>query len=230
MYKEKTFLAIIPARSNSVGFENKNIRLFAGKPLMYYSIKQAIDSGIFDTVFVSTDDKNYAKIAKSCGATVPFLRPKELSLDTSLADEYVINSMEEFNKIGRNFDFFVILQPTSPLRSVKNIKEAADLLIDENLDSVISVCPADYPLEYYGEIPKDLNMHNFSSLSNRQKFKKTYRVNGALYFCNCKKFLKERTFYLVNSRAYIMDEASSIDIDTRLDFEFAEFIYLKNKK
>ncbi|MDR0404229.1 MAG: acylneuraminate cytidylyltransferase family protein [Oscillospiraceae bacterium] len=227
MYNNKTFLAIIPARSGSNGLKNKNIKLFAGKPLMYYSINQAINSNIFDAIFVSTNSQKYAQIAKNCGASVPFLRPEQLSVNTSLADEYIVNALENFIKIGGKFDYFAVLQPTSPLRTSEDIIQAADLLVNENLDSVVGVCQAEHPVQYYGRISEDLNMHNFSYLFNRQDFKNFYRINGAIYLCSCEEFLKKRTFYLKNSKAYIMDDKSSIDIDTQLDFEFAEFIYLK---
>ncbi|MDR3178727.1 MAG: acylneuraminate cytidylyltransferase family protein [Oscillospiraceae bacterium] len=227
MYKNKKILAIIPARSNSKGVKDKNIKLLRKKPLICYTISEAIKSKIFDFIFVSTNSKRYAEISQKCGAKVPFLRPEEISTDTSGADEYIINSIETLKTYEENFDYFVVLQPTSPFRTSDDIKNAVKLIINENLSSVISVCKGQHCLENYGKLSKSLSMYKFSTMFNRQDVAETYRINGAIYVSKCEIFLKEKTFYLKNSKAYIMDAERSVDIDTQFDFSFAEFL-LKN--
>ena len=117
-------IAIIPARSGSKGIKDKNIKLLNGKPLLAYSIEAAIKSKCFDTVFVSTDSIKYAEIAKQYGAEVPFLRSKKNSKDKSSAWDAVYETLLNYKNMGMNFDSFMYLQPTSPLRTEKNIKEA----------------------------------------------------------------------------------------------------------
>lgn len=121
-------IAIIPARSGSKGLLNKNIKLLDGKPLMAYSIDSAIKSGIFDTVFVSTDSDEYEKIATSYGAEVPFLRSEIQSSDTASSWDVVREVLEEYSKRGECFDEVMLLQPTSPLRNVEDILGAMSLM------------------------------------------------------------------------------------------------------
>ncbi|MDR0739000.1 MAG: acylneuraminate cytidylyltransferase family protein [Oscillospiraceae bacterium] len=229
MYKSNKLLAIIPAKSNSKGIKNKNIKLLNNKPLIFYSIDAAIKSKIFDTIFVSTDSKNYKKITENYGIKVPFLRPKNISRDTSKSEKYILHALNRFKVLGKTFNFFAVLQPTSPFRTAKDIKNAADIIIDEKLDSVVSVCKSEHPKEYFFELSQNLSLYKKSFEFNRQKCKKTYRLNGALYFANCESFLKKKSFYVKKSRAYIMPRKRSVDIDTTLDLEFAEFLFSKKK-
>jgi CMP-N-acetylneuraminic acid synthetase len=230
MYKGKKFLAIIPARSGSQGLKNKNIKPLCGKPLLAYSIDQAKKANIFDYIFVSTDSQEYAQISQKYGAMVPFLRPKQISQSNSLPDQYILHAIENLKQLGNSFDYFALLQPTSPLRTSNNITKAAQILLEQNLDSVVSVCEAEHPIEYYNKLPKDLNLHNFSNSGfNRQSSQKYYRINGAIYLSKCQSYLKTRDFYGKNSKAYIMNRFESIDIDDRMDFELAEFILKLNK-
>ena len=110
-------LAIIPARSGSKGLKDKNIKNLAGKPLLAYAINAAIDSGLYDTVHVSTDSEIYADIAEKNGADVPFLRNAETATDTSSTWDAVKYVLQEYEKQGKTFDVITVLQPTSPLRT-----------------------------------------------------------------------------------------------------------------
>ena len=135
-------IAIIPARSGSKGLPDKNIRMINGKPLMAYSIEAALNSGCFDTVFVSTDSEKYAAIAREYGASVPFLRDETLASDTASTWAVVRQVLQEFAERGELFDSFAILQPTSPLRTKENIQEAYRLLEEKQATSVVAVCEA----------------------------------------------------------------------------------------
>ena len=121
-------IAIITARSGSKGLPHKNIRMLNGRPLMAWSIKAALDSGMFDTVMVSTDSEEYAKIARDYGAEVPFLRSEENSGDRSNSWDVVAEVLEKYKELGREFDYLMLLQPTSPLRSGDDIKGAFEYL------------------------------------------------------------------------------------------------------
>lgn len=227
MYKGKTFLAIIPARSGSKGVKDKNIKLLCGKPLVQYTIEEAIKSNIFDEIFLSTDSSKYADIAIKCGASVPFLRPDEISQDKSNANEYIIHTINEYKKIRKDFDYFILLQPTSPLRTSDDIINATNILIDENMDSVISVCEAEHSPFAYNILPENNSLHNFilkSNNKNRQEAGRYYRINGAIYAMRCQKYIESNDFYNINSKAYIMKQENSVDIDTELDFKFSEFL------
>lgn len=136
----KRAIALIPARAGSKRVEHKNIYRLNGHPLIAYTISAAIDSGIFEKVFVSTESAEYAEISKYYGADVEFLRPKEFATDESPDIEWVEFSLREFSKRGQNFDYFSILRPTSPLRTSSTIQRAlAEFLSDELVDSLRAV-------------------------------------------------------------------------------------------
>ncbi len=230
MYKDKTLLAIIPARSGSKGVTDKNIKELCGAPLLSYSIKQAHESKVVDYIYLSTDSKKYAETGKRFGAQVPFLRPESISTDKSLADEFIIHAIDSIMLDGKSFDYFIVLQPTSPMRKAEDIEKAFKMAVDNALDSVVSVCAAEHPIQYYNTLNNDLSMNNFiPKVQNRQDYKKYYRVNGALYICTTKQYKENRSFYGENSKAYIMDSNSSIDIDTEFDFKLAELLINEHK-
>lgn len=136
----KQAIALIPARAGSKRVENKNIYRLNGHPLIAYTISAAIDSGIFEKIFVSTESAEYAEISKHYGADVEFLRPKEYATDESPDIEWVEFSLRELSKRGQNFDYFSILRPTSPLRTSSTIQRAfAEFLSDESVDSLRAV-------------------------------------------------------------------------------------------
>ncbi|MFM7763944.1 MAG: cytidylyltransferase domain-containing protein [Acidimicrobiaceae bacterium] len=136
----KQAIALIPARAGSKRIEHKNIYRLNGHPLIAYTISAAIDSGIFDKIFVSTESSEYAEISKHYGADVEFLRPKEYATDESPDIEWVEFSLRELSKRGQNFDYFSILRQTSPLRTSSTIQRAfGEFLSDESVDSLRAV-------------------------------------------------------------------------------------------
>ena len=138
--KKETIVALIPARSGSKRVPDKNIRPLGGHPLMAYSIAAAVQSDIFDAVFVSTDSDRYADIAKHYGAEVPFLRPAKIAGDTSPDIEWVEYTLTELRKNGKNYDCFGILRPTSPFRLPETISRAWDeFLAQDGVDSLRAV-------------------------------------------------------------------------------------------
>lgn len=225
-------LAIIPARSGSKGLKDKNILSLDNKPLIAHTILTALNTEEISKVIVSTECENIAKISKIFGAEVPFLRPKYLAEDNSKAiDNYIfsIPKYEEFYNIS--FRDFCVLQPTSPLRISEDISKAIDLFYSNKADSVISFTEADHPPYWAKKIDRYLNVKSYfdydSSKYNRQDLPKAYIPNGAIFVFNYNFLKNKETYYSENTFAYIMPKIRSIDIDTKLDFDFAEYI-LKN--
>lgn len=226
-------LAIIPARSGSKGLPNKNIKKIKDKPMIAYTIEAAIRSDICETIIVSTDSVEYANIAKSFGAEVPFLREENLSKDSSKISDTIIDILKKYEKSGKFFDYFILLQPTSPLRDEKEIVNAYNLLKEKNANSIIGVCEVEHSPLWMGNLDISLSMDKFIKDidKNRQELKKYYRINGAIYLSKVEYYKKYKNFYGKNSFAYIMDKEKSVDIDTILDFKFAEFLMdLKKNK
>lgn len=220
-------LGIITARSGSKGIKDKNIRMLAGKPLMAYTIENALKSRYIDEVMVSTDSDVYAEIAKTYGAKVPFMRSDRNSTDTAKSVDVVFEVLDGYEKIRKYFDNVVILQPTSPLRTYKNIDEAFQLFYERNADSVVSVCECEHSPLLCGTLPEDWNLFGFIKNENsirRQDLGKYYRLNGAIYLSKVKALRELNSFYGRKSYAYIMAQRESVDIDTELDFEFAKML------
>lgn len=224
-------IALIPARGDSKGLPNKNIKLLMGKPLIAYSIQAALNSLSIDEVYVSTDSPEIARIAKSYGAKVPFLRPKELASDEALAIDTYIYMISEWTKMGLKVDNFLILQPTSPLRTSINIDEAVKLFHDKKADSVLSYTKENHPISWHKKVNKDLSFSSIfeDKLENRQEVESTYYPNGAIYIFNTK-LIQQKKYYSDKSYAYIMDKKDSLDIDYIDDFEYAEFLLMKKIK
>lgn len=224
-------LAIIPARSGSKGLKDKNIKELNGKPMIAYTIEAAIKSSIFEDIIVSTDSKEYAEIALKYGADVPFLRSKELSSETASSKDVILDVINKMIAKGSKYDYFMLLQPTSPLRTSRNIKEAYKLLLEKKANAVVSVCEVDHHPFLSNKLDETLLLDGFlGEYDNirRQDLDKFYRINGAIYLSKTDYFLMFQNFYKNNSIAYIMEKIASIDIDNFIDFKLAEI--LLNKK
>lgn len=229
MYNGKTFLAIIPARGGSKRLPNKNILPLAGKPMLLWTVESAIQSKYLDEIILSTDSDDIIKVVENYKIKT-IKRPIELASDTAKTVDVVKHVIENIDK---KYDFIVLLQPTSPLRTSNHIDEAIEQLIKLNADAIISVTEVDHSPLWCNILPESLSMENFISEDIKHKrsqdLPKFYRLNGAIYICKTKKFIEENTFFLKkNVYAYIMDKKSSVDIDEELDFKLAEAM-LKEK-
>ena len=225
-------IAIIPARSGSKGLKDKNIKLINGKPLIAYAIETAVETGVFDTVHVSTDSEEYADIAKKYGADVPFLRSEGMSSDTASSWDAVKEVIENYKKIGREFENVVLLQPTSPLRDAEDICGAYNLFVERGAKAVVSVCEVDHSPLLSNTLSDSLSLNGFidnKASAPRQKLSKYYRLNGAIYMVNIDFLYEDSFLYREGSYAYVMDKRKSIDIDDAFDFELAEFLMSKCK-
>ena len=224
MLNGKTFLAIIPARGGSKRLPRKNILDLAGKPLIVWSIETGLKRWYIDQVIGTSDDDEILSIAHKFGSEI-IKRPDELANDTATSFDAIKHTIENISR----YDYIVLLQPTSPLRSVKNIDEAIELLEKRKADAVVSVCEMDHSPLWSNTLPNDENMTHFirDEIKNRrsQDLDPYYRLNGAIYICDTNKLLEEKSFFLHdNIFAYKMDRESSIDIDEKIDFKFAEIL------
>lgn len=222
MYKEKTFLAIIPARGGSKGIIKKNIIKVNGKPLIQYTIEKAKKSKYLDKIIVSTDNEEIANIARKCGASVPFLRPKRLAEDESKTIDAMIHIIEQLSNKEEIYDYLVLLQPTQPLRQVFHIDEAIELMIEKKINSLVSVSEVkEHPIlmrkiTENGELDKLLCIN---STIRRQEFPQYYKVNGAVYINRIDKNLTLNTSFNDNKYPYVMDTKYDLDIDEYFDLE-----------
>jgi len=222
MYKDKTFLAIIPARGGSKRLPRKNILDLNGTPLIAHTIAAGLNSNYIDKVVVSSDDSEILEISKKYGADTLY-RPSELATDRATTFDAIKHTIENFEE----YDYIVLLQPTSPLRNEHHIDSAIELLEDKNADAIISVCEMDHSPLWSNTLDESLSMKGFlrdEVLNSRsQDLEPYYRLNGAIYICKTERLLKEKSFFLKdNIFAYVMDRKSSVDIDEEIDFRFAE--------
>jgi len=218
------YLAIIPARGGSKRLPNKNILDLNGKPLIAWSIEAAKKSKFIDEIVISSDSEEILEIAKKYDVNI-IKRPDELATDTASSIDVVKHVIENYP----GYEYIVLLQPTSPLRTEKHINKAIELLEKKKADAVISVCEMDHSPLWSNTLPESLSMENFlrEDVKNKrsQDLPKYYRLNGAIYICKIDKFLEKNTFFLdKNIYAYIMDKKSSVDIDDEIDFKLAEVL------
>ncbi|GGD41416.1 hypothetical protein GCM10012288_14410 [Malaciobacter pacificus] len=215
------FLAIIPARGGSKRLPRKNVLDLSGKPLIVWSIEAGLKSKYISDVVVSSDDEEILEIAKESNAKT-IKRPQEFASDTATTFDTLKHTIENM----KEYEYVVLLQPTSPLRNEKHIDEAIKLLEKKNADAVISVCKMEHSPLWSNTLDDDLSMISFLSdevLNKRsQDLPNYFRLNGAIYICNTSKFLENKGFFLKeNIFAYIMENDVSIDIDEKLDFIIA---------
>lgn len=225
-------IAIIPARSGSKGLKDKNIKELNGKPLMAYTIEAALESGKFDCVHVSTDSEKYAEIGRQFGADVPFLRDAELAGDKSSTWDALRYVVQEYRKRGKEFELVTLLQPTSPMRNARNIREAYEVFEQKSADAVISICELEHSIQICNKLGENDSMYNFidsNKVGARQLSDTYYRLNGAIYIQKTELLMNKQNFYNEKSYAYIMDQRHSVDIDNELDFLFVEMLMKDNK-
>ncbi|MCH5191125.1 MAG: acylneuraminate cytidylyltransferase family protein [Oscillospiraceae bacterium] len=214
-------IAVIPARSGSKGLADKNIIDICGKPLMSYTIEAALKCNMFNAVIVSTDSLKYKEIAEKCGAEV-YMRGGELSSDT--ATTYAV--LEDLlHRLPCNIDYFVLLQPTSPMRTEKHICEACRLFEEnrQDFDFLVSVKEAEFPSSLVRPVGDDKSLKYFDddfSVYRRQNYKE-YSPNGAIYIAKPDAYFRQKHFFGARSRAFIMNKYESVDIDDELDYELA---------
>ena len=226
------YLVIIPARGGSKGIKNKNIKLLKGKPLINYTIEEA--RKVFDDskIYISTDSIDIKNIVEAAGIKVPFIRPEELATDTANSRDVVLHAINHYEK-KKNLilDYIILLQPTSPFRNSKNIMDSLTLW-NKNIDMVVSVKETKSN-PYYNLFEENsaglLIKSKKSDFTRRQDIPKVWELNGAIYLINALSIKSKKIHEFNKVVKYEMDEISSLDIDNKLDWLFAETVseYLK---
>ena len=218
-----TLVALIPARGGSKGIHRKNIREFFGLPLLQWSIDAALASSSVDRVIVSTDDPEIADTAMTGGAEVPFLRPAELATDTASGISSVLHALDQLSDV----DDLILLQPTSPLRTSSDIDAIVDLRERLGCESAVSLTPCSKHPAWMYCLGRDHSLQpvlQMEEASCRQQLPTTYVLNGALYLASRSFFLREKAFIASETAGYVMPVERSVDIDTPLDWQWAEFL------
>ncbi len=225
-------MGFIPARAGSKGVPGKNTKDLLGKPLIAYTIESALTSKVFDYLIVSTDCEDIARVAQEAGAETPFKRPAELATDTAKSMDALQHALTWCEEQGKHSDWVMNLQPTSPLRNSEDIINACALMIQRRAGAVVSVCEADHHPWWSNTLPGDHCMEHFIRPEilnvNRQSLPKYYRLNGAVYLAEWDLLRQQKSWYGKNTYAYIMPKERSVDIDTALDFAWAELLLTKH--
>ncbi len=222
-------LAVIPARGGSKGIPRKNLADLCGKPLIEYSIRAGLDAASITRLLVSTDDHEIADVARALGADVPFMRPAHLATDTAHSlpvVQHAVAAAEE--EEGSRYDVIVLLQPTTPLRTAKDIDDGIGLLGSSGADSVVSVVDvgANHPYRMK-QIEADGRLVNFvdqgfEDMRPRQELPRVYIRSGDLYISTRRVVMEQNTLVGRNCRAVIVPDDRAVNIDTPLDLMRAE--------
>lgn len=224
-------LVIIPARGGSKGLPNKNINSIAGKPLLAWSIEQALASAGIDRVLVTTDSKEIAEIARSYGAEAPFMRPAALATDTATTESAMIHAIE-WLECNENYkpDNVILLQATSPIRYKNAIDNALEEFTAQKADSLLSTCEFWHFLWQERHAPSAL--YDFKNRPRRQDISPQnlkFKENGSIYITDKEVLMHSKNRLGGSVAMYVMSDEESIEIDTQLDWMLAETI-LNNSK
>lgn len=229
----KDYLFIIPARSGSKGVPGKNVKILGEKALIKYSIEYARHFTVDENICVTTNDTNVLDIANQMDLKIPFLRPESLSADTSSADEVIKHAVRYYEKLAKNYNAVVYLQPTSPFRKFKHLEEAIEIYEQGNTELVVSVCES-HLNPYFSLFEENDDGFLYRSkqiqqgVSRRQDVPKVFHYNGSIFIINIKALLKSKLHDLIAIKKYEMKDIYSIDIDNVLDWKYAEFLLQDN--
>ena len=227
--KSSDVLTVIPARSGSKRLPMKNIMQLAGLPLIGYSIKAGIGSRFVGKIIVSTDSQEISDISQKLGVQVPYLRPEDLSGDNASIFDVVQHVIQSEKKLGNEYKYILLLQPTSPLRTSDHVDESFERLTNKKAKGIISVTELEHPFEWVNSVPPSGEMDKFLNkklqVTRSQDLTTRYRLNGAIYLAETASFLNAKSFFLEdNVYTYEMDRFSSVDIDTDEDFYLADLL------
>ena len=220
-------VAIITARGGSKRIPKKNIKEFCGKPIIAYSIEAAIESQVFDEVMVSTDSEEIASIAREYGASVPFLRSEKTSNDFAVTVDVIEEVLEQYRKIGKNFDYIACIYPTAPFINATKLADAVTRIEEEKADAVISVVRYGFPPQRAFLIRDGKMVYQFPEYekARSQDLEPIYHDCGQFYICSSKVLLEHHSVVLPNTIPFVIPEEEVQDIDTMADWVIAEAKY-----
>lgn len=225
MINNKTVLAIIPARGGSKGVPRKNIRDLAGKPLIAWTIEEAKKSNYIDRLILSSEDAEIIQVAKRWGCEVPFVRPSELAQDDTPGIEPVLHAIYT---LPEKYDFVVLLQPTSPLRTVADIDGCIEKCINEKANSCVSVAISEKSPYWMYNLNSDSTITPFVKTVEkhvrRQDLPQVYALNGAVYVAESGWLSEFKSFISDNTIGWVMPCNRSLDIDSENDLILLNYI------
>lgn len=219
-------LALITARGGSKGIPGKNTKLLGGKPLLHYTIDVAREFLSDEDICLSTDADYIIQCAEAAGLSVPFKRPQELASDSATSNDVIFHALDFYEKQGRHYDRLLLLQPTSPFRRKEHIAAALEAF-DDATEMIVGVKETDAN-PYYVLFEEDaqgvLQKSKAASFTRRQDCPKVWQINGAIYLIAVNKLKERGDIVLLHKKKLLMDAVSSVDLDTPLDWDFAEFL------
>ena len=228
--KKPRVLVVIPARGGSKRIPNKNIRPFAGKPLIAHTIEQALALPFADRVIVDTDSAEIAKVARQYGAEIPFLRPAHLAGDASQVVDSILHLLEKLAAHGYKPDYVLLLQTTSPLREKEDVIATWKLMQKGGATTTVCVCRTHPQLYYLGkksELELVNRPHKYST--NTQAWRDAYILNGSFaYIVETKALKREKRIITKKTKAHVCPRWRSVDLDTPEEWVVAEIMY-KNR-
>lgn len=217
-------IAIIPARGGSKRIPRKNVKDFMGMPIITYSIRAALESGVFDEVMVSTDDEEIASVARSYGANVPFMRSSETSNDFATISDVIKEVLFNYKAHGVNFDYMCCILPTSPMLKSSDIIKGFDKLTQSNFSTVIPVVKYSYPIQRAFQMDSnggiDYKWPEYAK-SRSQDLLPAYHDSGTFYWNKVDRWLEGD----ISRGGIVVSEETVQDIDTEEDWKIAELKY-----
>jgi CMP-N,N'-diacetyllegionaminic acid synthase len=235
MYKNNYVLGIIPARGGSKGIPNKNIKDIAGKPLIAWSIEQGKASALIDRVIISTDSADIAAIAKKHGGDVPFIRPTELSQDTTAMYPVLQHAVREIERANnKKVDVIMLLDVTAPTRTIEDVDNCIRKVIDDKLDTVMTVFESNFN-PYFNMVTVDekglaqVVIKPKTPVYRRQDAPKVFNIASGAYAIKRTTLMDENTIIGKKTGAIIIPEERAGGIDTPTDFEHIELLMKKRK-
>lgn len=220
-------IAIITARGGSKRIPRKNIKEFCGKPILAYSIEAARESGLFDTVMVSTDDEEIAEIARQYGAQVPFYRSEKTANDFATTNDVLLEVLAEYEKRGERFEIGCCLYPTAPFVTARKLQDAMAQLEGSDADTLIPVVSFSYPPQRAMIVREGRLVFEYPQYldSRSQDLEPHYHDVGQFYLFRTEAFQRNQKLMIGNILPYVISEMEVQDIDNQTDWEIAEMKY-----
>lgn len=220
-------IAIVPARGGSKRIPGKNKKLFCGKPIITYGIGAALESGLFDEVMVSTDDEEIARIARDCGASVPFMRSEKTSNDYAIIADVLDEVLERYAQMGEHYDLICCIYPTAPFVTAQKLCDAVTKLSESNADSLLPVVRFGFPPQRAVVIRDGFLRFQYPENEKKrsQDLEPIYHDCGQFFFCKTEAFLRYHTPITPNTVPLVVSEEEVQDVDTPTDWALAETKY-----
>lgn len=219
-----SMLAIITARGGSKRIPKKNIKAFAGKPIIHYAIEAALNSGIFDEVMVSTDSEEIAQIARQAGANIPFMRSEKTANDFATTRDVLLEVLERYAEQGKHFEQICCIYPTNPFITGEKLRQAGEAFAASGADGMTPVVPFSFPPQrgFYICDNKLQWVQPECASARSQDLPKIYHDVGQFYFYNVEAYCRPDFGTNSNVMPFVISEKEAQDIDTQEDWEMAE--------